>query len=118
MPTEWSISEAVNEKGTAVIEVRFVDEDGQAVTPKTGTYTLTDDEGNVVNSRQDVAISNLASSVNIVLSGDDLQISSGFSGSADWRILTVEITYDSNYGTDLPQKDTLKFAVNNLTAVT
>lgn len=100
------------EQSTYIITASFTDEDGSDVTPKTLTWTLTDEAGNVINSRQDVALTP-NTSVEIVLSGDDLVVST----YGTKRIVTVEGTYDSDAGTDLPLRDQVRFTIDNLVAV-
>jgi hypothetical protein len=116
MPTTITSSSAI-EKNTAIIQCVFTDEDGSAVAPKTLTWTLTDASGTVINSREDVAVGAPADTTYIVLSGDDLQIVNNKGNNED-RILTVEGTYDSAYGNDLPVRDSVLFTVQNLVAVT
>ena len=113
MPTTFT-TPVPNEKGTAVLGVAFTDEDGNAVTPSSITWTLTDINGTIINSRDAVPITP-ATSVNIVLSGDDLALDAGVS---DTRIVTVEWVYTSSYGTGLPGKDQAKFSIEDLVAVT
>jgi hypothetical protein len=113
MPT--TLETHATEESTYVVTAVFTDEDGDAVTPNPGLkWTLTDDRGTVVNSRQDVAVAS-ASTIYVVLSGDDLQILSDTDIGV--RIVTVEGTYDSSYGTNLSIKDSCKFTVDNLLAV-
>jgi len=103
------------EQSTYVVTLTFKDEDGNSVSPNSIKWTLTDSAGNVINSRQDVSISP-ASSVSIVLRGDDLALQASESDVGQ-RILTVEATYDSDKGSNLPLKDELSFYVVNLTNV-
>lgn len=105
----------VNEESTYKITCAFTDAEGVAVAPKTAAWTLTDYDGTVINSRTAVAITPTASSVTVVLTGDDLAITSGKDGR---RILTVEAVYDSTEGTDLKLKKEHKFTISNLVAVT
>ena len=105
------------EKSTYVITVNFKDEDGQDVIPTSATWTLTDEDGTVINSRQGVVISSLAASVDVVLTCADLEIDTGFSGAAQERLFTVEAVYDSSLGTGLCLKAACKFNVENLIAV-
>ena len=72
-----------SEEGTyAIDEIQFLDSQDTpvAVTPEVGsvTWCLTDKNGTIINDREDVAITS-ASSMTIVLSGDDLAVS----GSVD-----------------------------------
>lgn len=103
------------EESTYAVVVSFVDDTGAAVTPSAATWTLTDKDNTVKNSRSAVTISGLDTSVTIVLSGDDLAMS-----SANDRIrkLLIQATYDSDMGTDLPLNAQATFYIDNLTAVT
>jgi hypothetical protein len=112
-----SLSTNAQEQSTYVITVAFKDEDGQDVIPTAATWTLTDSGGAVINSRLDVAISPPAASVDIVLTGDDLLISTGFTGDSEERIFTIQATYDSSLGTGLVLKGACKFRVENLSAI-
>ena len=61
------------EQSTYVITASFTDETGAAVVPNSVTWTLVNGDGQVVNSRSAVSVTP-ASSVTIVLSGDDLDL--------------------------------------------
>lgn len=110
MATTLSV-EAI-EQSTYVITVNFYDEDSLAVVPNEASWTLTDEAGNVINSREDVAIEALAASVDVVLSGDDLAVAGATEAG---RIFTVAGTYDSSLGSDLPFRDHVRFVVEGLT---
>lgn len=105
-----------NEKSTFIIVVSFKDEDGDAETPTSVTWTLTDSDGNIINSRQDVSIA-AASTINVVLSGDDLQIVNENVSSPVSRILTIKAVYNSTLGNDLPLKEQIEFSINNLVVI-
>jgi len=116
------LSTHADEKSTFVITASFTDEDGNAVTPDSVTWTLTKSDGSIVNSRKDVE-ETPDTSINIVLSGNDLAldedetsdyVADGYSGL---RILTVNAVYDSDYGLNLPLKQSIKFIIDNLIAV-
>lgn len=102
------------EEGTYVISLTFKDEDGTALTPTTLTWTLTDEDGTVVNSRSGVAAS-VAATINIVLSGDDLALSDA---KKRRRCVSVSGTYTSTYGAALPLKDEIWFTIRDLLKVT
>lgn len=102
------------EQSTYVINITFYDEDGELVVPSAAAWTLTDPAGNVVNSRTDVNISGLASSVDIVLKGDDLALE-GYVGPK--RHFTVEGTYNSTLGSGLPLKAVAIFEIDPLVVV-
>lgn len=99
------------ERSTYVVTAAFTDESGAAVTPDSITWDLTDTDGNVINSRSSVAVAVPASSIDIVLSGDDLAIQRP---SMLWRIVTVEAVYDSSMGSNLPFKDEIRFEIQPL----
>ena len=99
------------EGGTYVISFSFTDEDGDPVTPNQLSWTLTDDEGNVINSREDVVISPPAASVDVLLQGDDLD--PGDSKLAE-LIFTIEGTYNSDLGSNLPIVAQCKLPVDGL----
>lgn len=74
-------------------------------------WHLTDTEGKIINSREDVEILTPAITVNIILSGADLEI---LDGRDTYRILTIEGTYNSVLGDNLPFKDSARFLLTNL----
>lgn len=112
--TVETIGPNVREKGTAVFTIAFTDETDAAVTPSAITWTLTDLDGNIVNSRNAVAVGTPANSIVIVLSGNDLII--GAHGTK--RQLLVQATYDSDAGSDLPNNQAINFVITDLVAVT
>ena len=117
MPTNLDIT--ATEQGTIVVRAAFTDEDGDTVTPASDVlWTLTDTDGTVINSREDEIVS-AAAAVNIVLSGDDLQIlTAEASESVVERRILVETTYNSSLGSGLPLKKSGAFLIENLAAVT
>lgn len=80
------------EKSAYGVVVAFVDENGAPVTPTSATWTLTDGQGQVVNSRSAVSISPLSTSVTIPLTGNDMVLT-GYFGTE--RVLTVNALYNS-----------------------
>jgi len=113
------ISTKAKEKSTYIVTCAFTDEDGDAVTPDSIVWTLADSSGNVINSRDQVSVATPAASIDIVLSGDDLQI-----GGDDEAALTqvgrriiVEAVYDSDAGSNLPLKAEAAFVLENLTKI-
>lgn len=89
------LSVSPTEEGIYVITVAFTDEDEAAVTPSAATWTLSDEAGNVINSRADVAIGSLSTSVEIVLAGADLSLATY---PDPLRVFTVTYTYSSSLG--------------------
>jgi hypothetical protein len=111
MPT--TLTTRAIDKSTYVINCAFTDENGAPVIPESISWTLTNDVGTVINSRTSVDIAVPAASVDIVLSGEDLDYTDGAA-----RVLTVNAVYDSSLGSNLPLKDSVRFMVSNLVAVT
>lgn len=100
-----------DEGSTYIITVSFTDDTGAAVTPTSATWTLTDSEGDIVNERDGVAITELSTSNDIVMYGADTAVSNDIGNR---RVLTVEAVYDSDAGTDLPMKGEIEFSINDL----
>ncbi len=109
----YHLAEEAFESSTYVISVSFYDENDEVVTPKTFQWSLTETDGTIVNSRSDV-VETPASTVNIVLSGDDLAITDN---SPTIRLVALEATYDSDFGTDLPLNEDYQFLINNIRAI-
>lgn len=103
-----TLATTATEGGTYVVTLAFTDESGAEATPKTGVWTLTDSNGDVVNGRENVVVSSLASTIYIVLSGADLP-SNGH--KLEELLLTFQGTYDSDLGFDLPIIDQCIIAV-------
>lgn len=114
MPTV--LTTKANERGSYLITVTFKDHNNVSVTPNAGlTWTLTDANGTVVNSRSAVAVSS-AATVKILLTGLDLAVGDGLLGTE--RHLLLEGTYNSDEGNNLPLKEQINFTINNLTKLT
>ncbi len=105
---------AAVEDGTYVITARFTDENSAAVVPSAITWTLLGLDGNVINSRTKVAVAVPATTISVVLSGNDLALTASDSGD---RRLLVEATYTSSLGTGLPLKKEYNFSIDNLAGV-
>lgn len=114
MATELSIANdrTVYEQTTLVVTVTYTDENGGSVTPTAATWTLTDRDGTVINSRQDVTISTPGTSDDVVLQGDDLALQ----GTDDdgLRYFLCEFTYTSDAGAGLPGKNECWFNIYDL----
>lgn len=105
-----------NEQSTYPITVSFADENGDAVTPTSATWTLTDTRGNVVNGRDSVEISPLSTSATILLFGADLSLREDVH-LGKTRVLTISGFYDSDLGDSLPLNMETEFTINDLVAV-
>jgi hypothetical protein len=107
------------EESTYIITCVFKDEDGDAVIPVTINWSLTTVNGTVINSRNEVSVGTPASTIDIVLSGDDLQILTNETNRKRVpRKITVEATYNSSVGAGLGLKDSAVFDLENLAKVT
>lgn len=110
-----SAADHVVEGSACGIVASFTDEEGAALVPLTLTWTLSDTEGNVINSRADVVVTP-ASSVTITLSGNDLEMTETEKVATEedfvLRVLTVEGTFNSDLGSGLPIRDQVTFAVD------
>jgi hypothetical protein len=97
------------ESSTYLITITFKDLDGQLFTPKTFQWTLSDAKGTIINERDKVVEVVVGTSHNIVLSGDDLVFAAGKTKGS--RVFTIEGTYDSIYGDDLPYREEASFTI-------
>lgn len=113
------------EKSTYVITATFTDEDDAAVVPTAITWTLSDVGGDIINSRDGIdfevdnglgAAGTLASTVSIILTGDDLQMLG--ERPTEIRRFLLEATYDSSLGNGLNLRGACQFEINNLVAIT
>lgn len=105
------------ELSTYAVHIDFYDETSAALLPNSLYWTLSDPDGTVINNRSGTAITSVQTSVDIVLSGSDLLISSGSLLAEEDRVLTVWGNYNSSLGTALPLYDRVKFTVINLSAI-
>lgn len=95
-----TLTPVAKEGSTYTIKVQFTDQDGDAATPKSATWTLKDSDGNVVNGRSGVSISALDATVYITISGNDLTANGK---KMEELTITINAVYDSiTYGNDLP----------------
>jgi hypothetical protein len=95
---------------TYIVLADFTDEVDVAVVPNTIQWSLTDINGTIINNRDDVSVTP-ASSISIVLEGDDILVTDGLE-----RLITIEAVYNSaTYGNDLPLVDQAKFTIDEFT---
>jgi len=104
--------ENANDRSTKVVTVAFKDEDENAVVPTSAVWTLTNELGAVVNSRQQIEITPLAESVDIILTNDDLAWEAGQS-----RHLIIEAVYNG-IQVGLTLTGETDFAINDLQFIT
>ena len=104
-----------NEQGVYWVTVAYLDEDNNAMAPDAATWTLTDMEGNVINSREDEEIAVPTTEDTIELSGSDLAVDGN---DIVQRLLTIEGTYTSDtFGASKPFKIQIKFPIEPVVIV-
>lgn len=109
------LTTAANEQSVYWITVGFLDEDNNAMAPDVATWTLTDLEGHIINTREDVSITTPETSEVIELSGNDLAVDGN---DIVERLVTLEGTYTSvNYGASKPFKIQIKFPIEPIIIV-
>jgi hypothetical protein len=86
------IEEVADEGSSFYPTITFLDENGQAMTPTTLKWKLTDPAGNVINGRSEVAVSSPSSSLTIALGDGDLAVLGDHTAA---RIITLWGTYTS-----------------------
>ena len=101
------------EKGTLVITHAFTNEDENSVVPKTLFWALTDQNGVIINNRENVSITP-ATTVKIVLTGDDLAFQAE-EAELDYaqRVLTIVGMYDRPNGIGLTYTQVITFPIEN-----
>jgi len=105
MAVTSSLSVEVLAGGTIIVSASFEDENSDAVTPNTLTYTLLNEYEEVINSIEDESITP-DTTVSVTLSGDDVPAGNNY--------FIVEGTYDSSAGSDLPLKGYATYSVTRL----
>jgi len=102
------------EQGSAIVTCSFTDELGVAVIPNAGTlkWTLTDVAGNVINSRNQVALTS-AATAKVALDGLDL----AYTPTGWGRYILFECEYDSTDGAGLNLKAQGYFDVEVILAI-
>jgi len=99
-----------SEKGTYVITIAFTDSQGQSVTPKSATWSLTYSNKAIINNRLNVPISPLEATVSVVLAGNDLALPS----SDMRRFFHLHYVYDSTEGNDMEMNAEATFDIEDL----
>ncbi len=119
-------SELFPEEGIRGIKAVFTDDAGVLVVPNAGTikWTLTDrvdrdETPNIINTREDIVVTS-ASTIYIVVKGDDLALQAGEVNQAQAdRILKLEWQYNStNLGNNIKDYAQFIFSIENLYKVT
>ena len=119
------LTKVAKERSTYIVNAVFTDEDDELAVPASMVWTLTDKDKNVVNSKENIPVSPLASVSAIVLSGLDLVVTDGEITEANQnpnvstdpilvdRFITFVGTYDSTLGNGLPLTAEYVFSLEN-----
>lgn len=110
------LDEYADEGGTFPIDVSFADEDGNSDGITAVNWRLTDKDGTVLNSRSNVSATP-SDPTRILLEGDDLKCSNGFTGRAEERHVGVKVTYYSSLGSGKVQTAEAVFFLKNSKAL-
>jgi hypothetical protein len=108
------LEKQLEEKSSGTIRCTFKDSTGATFAPTTVNWTLTDLSGTTYATGSPTP----SAVVDILLYDTDLELSEGFLGDAEERILLVEATYNSGDITGVPLRDSCRFNVRNLIPVT
>ena len=104
-----SLTISAKDRSTYIVDIEFRDETDTLVVPTSATWTLSNGDGDIVNLREDVAISPIAASVIIALSAEDTAYANG-----RVRYLKVHAIYDSpTAGNNLPIIDEAIFQIDD-----
>lgn len=109
-----SILIEADEESTLTLVVKITTALGVAATPTAGFWTLSNRDGDIINSRENVVISPLSEAMTINLAGDDLQIEDQTS-KREYRLFTV---ISDRGDAALPQTIQTPFWVKNLKVIT
>ena len=103
------------EENSYTISMQFKDEDGTTCTAETLTWTLTDMDGNIINSRDGESVTPSSTTETVTLTPSDTTI---VAGQSNERLFLAEWTYDSDYGTGLTGKKQAIFIIDDLLHIT
>jgi hypothetical protein len=106
------------EKSSVGIKFTFTKEDGTSPVIDSMTWTLTDMAGTVINERNAIVVTSPTAEQTIILSGNDLALTNQ-TNEYEWRVLTVEAMYTPvSGGSSIPIRESARFVVTNLVAIT
>ena len=113
MPAKISVH--AREKCNYTVSITFYDEVPALVIPTALTWTLTDMDGNIINSRDAVPVTPSESTEDVVLGSADTVV---VAGQTNERLFLAEWTYNSTYGSGLASKEQAVFVIDNLLHIT
>lgn len=100
------------EGGSVFVTAAFTDRNGDAVTPDSVTWSLCDDDGNIINSREDESVTP-GESVTFLVSGDDLPWVGSYPTEIYFLHVLIKIVYDEVDEDGVPQNQEKRIAVTN-----
>ena len=109
-----SILTEPSEGSTLTLVVKITTALGVAVTPIAAAWTLSNRDGDIINSRENVAITPLSEAMTVNVAGDDLQIEDQTS-KREYRLFTV---VSDRGDVNLPETIQTPFWVKNLKVIT
>lgn len=110
------LSPPARERGTYVVRLTVLDEDGQPASLGGLSWTLSHLDGTVINDRLGVPVASVVSPV-ILLSAADLAVADGEGDDLVLRRLTLVGVYTSTLGNDLPLTEEVYVPVKPLKKV-
>lgn len=96
--------------GTYSVAIDLLDEDGFDITPISVTWSLFDQSGSIINSRENVAVEVPSAHFSLLMSGDDILVGSD---EEELRILRVTTRYSNNLATGLTHYLNIHFWVGS-----
>jgi hypothetical protein len=109
-----SILIEADEQSTLTLVTKITTALGVAVTPTAAAWTLTNKDGDIINSRTSVPMTPLSEAMTVNVAGDDLQIEDQ-ANKREYRLFTV---VSDRGDVNLPQTIQTPFWVKNLKAIT
>jgi hypothetical protein len=104
--------ETAIEGTTYVLTITVTDENGASCVPSTAKWSLRDNNGTIINGRNDVSLTPGASMIIILTSADLICTESSIS-----RSLTIEATYPSAFGGTGTSCEEFTIPIRNLVGV-
>lgn len=103
------IADKISEHGSRSFLISFFNESDFAVTPNNAYWSLLNEEHEIVNGRDHVAIAPLTTTGIITIYGDDLDADDGSK-----REIVIEADIDSIYGGSLPQTEKIMIEIETI----
>jgi len=114
MPCVIPTAICANQKGERTITNAFTDSNDDPVTPSAASWRLVDASGNVINSRSNVPITSLSTSVDVVLQGDDLPWNGDEYGGSYSIYYHLSFTYTDTDLVEKTQKEEMEIQIRQL----